>query len=219
MYAPEIKDFFLEIGAYIYLAIIRGICVSETHLVFIDIHEFCVKVYFIFWSELSDDTYFKVWNIVKHPFPMFNRLPVIQDVKWLFSSPELKAQVSFSDRQLSIVCLFISLSIHFNISHFLSSLQNHWTNFNQTWHKTQNILGWRGFVKMKGQELFLKGGGGNKDMTKIHWQILKTSSPEPLVQFHPNLAQSILDHGLWEFKLVEIKGYIYAIFQGNIIRK
>ena len=134
---PRSKIFFLEIGAYIYLAIIRGICVSETHLVFIDIHEFCVKVYFIFWSELSDDTYFKVWNIVNHPVPMFNRLPVIQDVKWLFSSPELKAQVSFSDHLSSVLCPSVRLSVclSVNFSHFHLLLQNHCANFNQTWHK------------------------------------------------------------------------------------
>ena len=41
----------------------------------------------------------------------------------IFSSPELKAQVSFSDHLSSVVCL--------SVCHLL--LQNHWTNFNQTW--------------------------------------------------------------------------------------
>ena len=48
-----------------------------------------------------------------------------------FSSPELKAQVSFSDHLSSVVCLFVCLSVH--LFHIL--LQNHWANFNQTWHK------------------------------------------------------------------------------------
>ena len=49
-----------------------------------------------------------------------------------FSSPELKAQVSFSDHQSS-VCPSICLSVNF--SHFQLLLQKHWANFNQTWHK------------------------------------------------------------------------------------
>ena len=54
----------------------------------------------------------------------------------VFSSPELKAQVSFSDR-LSSVCLSVHLSVRPSVnffSHFQLLLQNHWANFN-TWHK------------------------------------------------------------------------------------
>ena len=51
----------------------------------------------------------------------------------VFSSPELKAQVSFSDHLSSVVCLSVRLSVNF--SHFHLLLQNHWANFNQTWHK------------------------------------------------------------------------------------
>ena len=54
-------------------------------------------------------------------------------IQWVFSSPELKAQVSFSDRLLSVVCLSVCPSVNF--SHFQLLFQNHWTNFNQTWHK------------------------------------------------------------------------------------
>jgi hypothetical protein len=53
---------------------------------------------------------------------------------FVFSSPELKAQLSFSDR-LSSVGLAICLSV-FKLFHFLLLLQNHWTNFKQTWHKS-----------------------------------------------------------------------------------
>ena len=42
-----------------------------------------------------------------------------------------------------------------------------------------------------------------------------SSSPEPLGQFQPNLAQSIL--GWWGFKFVQIKGP--SLFQGEIITK
>ena len=44
-----------------------------------------------------------------------------------FSSPELKAQVSFSDLNLSVVVV--------NFSCFNLLFQNHWANFNQTWHQ------------------------------------------------------------------------------------
>ena len=51
----------------------------------------------------------------------------------VLSSPELKAHMSFSDHLSSVVCLSIRLSVNF--SHFHLLLQNHWANFNQTWHK------------------------------------------------------------------------------------
>ena len=62
---------------------------------------------------------------------------VVQFLKYLFSSPELKAQVSFSDHLSSVVCLSVRLSVRpsVNFSHFHLLLQNHWANFNQAWHK------------------------------------------------------------------------------------
>ena len=51
----------------------------------------------------------------------------------MFSSPELKAQVGFSDQLSSVVCLSNHLSVIF--SHVYLLLQNHWANFNQNWHK------------------------------------------------------------------------------------
>ena len=59
----------------------------------------------------------------------------------VFSSPELKAQVSFSDHLSSVVCPSVCPDIHpsvrlcVNFSHFHLLLQNHLANFNQTWHK------------------------------------------------------------------------------------
>ena len=65
----------------------------------------------------------------------FHFLGVI--IKVFFSSPELKAQVSFSDRLSSGVCPSVRLSVcpSVNFSYFQLLLKNHWTNFNQTWHK------------------------------------------------------------------------------------
>jgi hypothetical protein len=39
---------------------------------------------------------------------------------FFFSSPELKAQVSYSDSLLSVVCLSVRLSVHFYIFDFFS---------------------------------------------------------------------------------------------------
>ena len=79
---------------------------------------------------------------------------------WVFSSPEPKAQVSFSDQNLSVVrpCRCCCRRKLFTFS---------------------------------------------------------SSSPEPLGQFQPNLAQSIL--GWMGFKFVQMKGR--ALFQGEIITK
>ena len=58
---------------------------------------------------------------------------VVQWTMSLFSSPELKAQVSFSDHLSSVVRLSVHLSVNF--SHFHLLLKNHCANFNQTLHK------------------------------------------------------------------------------------
>jgi hypothetical protein len=48
------------------------------------------------------------------------------------SSPELKAQVSFSGRPS------VRLSVRLSVKHlhFRLLLQNRWANFNQSWHKS-----------------------------------------------------------------------------------
>ena len=51
----------------------------------------------------------------------------------VFSSPDLKAQVSFSDCLLSVVRPSVCLSVNF--SHFHLLLKNNWANINKTWHK------------------------------------------------------------------------------------
>ena len=52
---------------------------------------------------------------------------------FFFSSPELKAQVSFSDQNLSVVVVAVVVVVNFSYFHLL--LQNRWANFYQTWHK------------------------------------------------------------------------------------
>ena len=67
------------------------------------------------------------------------------------------------------------------------------------------------FVQMKGPTLFQ----GYSEIAKIHWQIFKYSFPEPLNQFQPSYAQSIL--GWREFKFGQMMGP--EPFQGEIITK
>ena len=73
-----------------------------------------------------------------------------------FSSPEPKAQVSYSDQNclLSVVFVVIVVAVFvvINFLHFHVLLHNHWTNFNQ------NILRWRGFkfVHIKNHSILLK---------------------------------------------------------------
>ena len=65
----------------------------------------------------------KVWQNALLP------TKVLIIIQLFFSSPELKTQVSFSDPLSHVVRLSI------NFSHFNLLLQNHFANFNQTWHK------------------------------------------------------------------------------------
>ena len=69
-------------------------------------------------------------------FPTENVKKVLAELipRMVFSSPEPKAQVSFSDQNLSVVVVVI-VDVVVIFSHFHLLLQNHWPNFNQTWHK------------------------------------------------------------------------------------
>ena len=79
----------------------------------------------------------------------------------------------------------------------------------------QSILGWRGFkfIQMKDPALF-QGEIITKEQKYID-EIKKSSSPEALSQFQPNLAQSIL--WLRGFKFDQMKGP--ALFQEEIFMK
>ena len=87
-----------------------------------------------------------------------------------FSSPESKAQVSFSDQNLSIVRCHRCRHRHCcqNFSHFHLLLQNQLGPISTK--LGTNHLGWREFkfVQMKGSALFQ-----GKIIAKMHWQILK----------------------------------------------
>ena len=75
-----------------------------------------------------------------------------------------------------------------------------WTNFNQTQHKLS--LG-EGYISLfnKGPCIFPRGDDYNIVKMK------ESSSVEPLGQFQPNLAKSIL--GKWEFEFVQLKSHTF----------
>ena len=85
----------------------------------------------------------------------------------VFSSPELKAQVSFSDRLSSVVCLsvFPSVRLTVNFSYFRLLLKNHWVHFNQIWHKTSLGEGNSSFLN-EGPRPFSRGY--NNEIAEIH---------------------------------------------------
>ena len=89
-----------------------------------------------------------IYSVVEIVCQVANPGVLIQDI----NSPELKAQVSFSDHNLSIVHCRCR-----KFSDFLLRLQNHWANFNQTWYKASlgkgdsNLYKWRTTPLSKGR--------------------------------------------------------------------
>ena len=83
------------------------------------------------------------------------KIPKFCNAILFFSSPELKAHVSFSDHLLYFVHLSVCPSICllklFTFSFFS---QNNWANFNQSWHKTTLGDGNSSFFQMKGHAFF-----------------------------------------------------------------
>jgi hypothetical protein len=86
----------------------------------------------------------------------------------VFSSSELKVQVSYSDRPLS-VRLFVCPSVC-KLLHFRLLLHNHWANFNQTWHKLSLS---EGILNCSNEGDCPSPRGDNHKRVKIHWKILK----------------------------------------------
>ena len=153
----------------------------------------------------------------------------------VFSSPELKAQVSFSVHLCPSVRLSVCLSVrlqNFHIFIFFSRTTgpistklgtkhprvkgiqvcsnegphpfprgDNYTNSENTLKKFKNLLLQNYWANpwVKGIQVCSNEGpspfprGDNNEILKIHiYEILKSSFPEPLGQFQPILAQSIL---------------------------
>ena len=88
-----------------------------------------------------------------------------------FSSPEPKAQVSFSDQNLSVVCRLCCCRCRRKLFTFSSSSPEPLGQFQP--NLAQSILGWRGFkfVQIKGPSLFQ--GEIITQIAKIYWSYLK----------------------------------------------
>ena len=88
--------------------------------------------------------------------------------------------------QLSVVVVVVVNVVVVNFSHFHLLLQNHWANFNQTWHKASLGAGDSSLFKWRVSPF-------SKERLLQNWKhiikFLKSSSPEPLGQFQPNLAK------------------------------
>ena len=123
----------------------------------------------------------------------------------VFSSPESNSQVSFFDRNLSVI--FVAL----NFLHFHLLLQNQRTNFNQNWHKADWGKGnWS--CSTKRPSPFLRED--NCEIVKIYWCYLKNL----FLQNHiTNLHQTWLKAFLGELNLNLFKWKPTLSFQGEII--
>ena len=126
-----------------------------------------------------------------------------------FCLPKLKAQVSFSDQNLSVVIVVVVVVV-INFSHFHLLLQNLWAIFNQTWHKHLWVKGIQ-VCSNEGPHSFPRGD--NYKSAKIHCQNFKiffsrTTRP---------ISNKLGTNYLWvkEFKLVQMKAPTF--FQGEII--
>jgi hypothetical protein len=88
----------------------------------------------------------------------------------IISSPELRAQVSFSDRRLSVVpvvCPSVCKRLHFRLL-----LHSHWANFNQTWHKSTFGEG-ISVCTNEWEYPSTRGDACNSKRVKIHWTFWK----------------------------------------------
>ena len=88
--------------------------------------------------------------------------------RYFFSSPELKWKLKWA---FLIACCVSSIIPSVNFSHFQHLLQNHWTNFNHTWHETSlggvdsNLFKWRAPPFERGD---------NSERVKLYWKYFKS---------------------------------------------
>ena len=161
-------------------------------------------VYYIYsiWKDFFN---WKLLNFIQNEIPFIAKYSFLAHL-----SRRLKWAFLIKICPLSVVVVVVVVVV-VNFSHFHLLLQNHWANFNKTWHKASlgkgdsSLFKWRTppFPKVR----YLRNS--ENTLTKFK----KSSSPEPLAQFQPNLAQSIL---VWRgYKFVQMKSN--ALFQGEII--
>ena len=115
----------------------------------------------------------KFWGCIEISHHVCWSCPTVCNWKsFIFSLPELKAQVNFPDRLLSVVCQSIHLSVIF--SHLSSSSPE------QTDQIQPKCFGIREFQVCPNKGPWQFPRGSNYEIVEIHWQL---SPPEPLGQF------------------------------------
>jgi hypothetical protein len=109
-------------------------------------------------------------------------------------------------RCLSSVRLTVCKLLNFRL------LQNHWANFNQTWHKSS--LGER-ILNCSNDGDCPSARGDNHKRVKIHWKFFKiffSRTSRPI-----SIKLGINHPWVQEFYIVQIKGQV--LFKGEIITK
>jgi hypothetical protein len=141
---------YLHIFIVFYIGIMRLITVCYLHLFIV---LYIGSSYEIDHCLLSSPFYCTLYRIELWDWSLF----VI--FTFFISSPELKAQVSYSDRRLSVVrpsCRLTVCPSVCKLLHFRLLLQNQLANFNQTWHKSSLGRGVLSLCKCRGSP-FSKG--------------------------------------------------------------
>ena len=140
-------------------------------------------------------------------------LYIIHCISPLYSSPELKAEVSFSDRLLSVVCLSFCLFVRLKTFHIFNFFSR------TTWpistkHATKHP--WVKKIQVcsnEGSRPFPRGD--NTENVKLYWKYLKIFFSRTVWPIWTKLGTK---HPWVEgFKFVQMKGH--AFFQETIISK
>ena len=113
--------------------------IHRVKLNYFKIYKYAFLIALLFIKVLTDDLVFI--DLINHVIltcavVVYNikvRSNGVVQICGVFSSPELKAQVSFSGPLAAVVCLSVRLSVRPSVNFLLQKL---WANFNQTWQKT-----------------------------------------------------------------------------------
>ena len=130
------------------------------------------EIYLIFFSERRIRTFAKMFyfvQIVCTRFSMNYREAIQSDI--IFSSPELKAKMSFSDHLSSVVCLSVRPSVCLSTFHIFIF-------FSRTTGPISTKLGtkypWvKGIQVCSNERPRPSQRGDNRELKKINWQLLK----------------------------------------------
>jgi hypothetical protein len=110
----------------------------------------------------------KVWSVMK--WGRDGVWMTIRTEQYIFSSTELKAQVSYSDRPLSVVCLAGRLSVRLSVNFYIFDFFSRTTGPILTRLGTNHFWG-EGILNCsnEGDYNCLSSRGDNSKRVKIHW--------------------------------------------------